>query len=395
MAISLASDPAICERRRLALILSNGAYTQRAPLSRPVMVGEELRRKLAAMGFEVVGADDQNLAGMREATARWLKLVGEAADSIQSLRDKRSRDLGLGETDGSLGSGRSGVNGGSCGEPPLLLFFAFCGHGRDGRFFPVDMAKGAPPEEMYCFFEDLLFRLYEVLGGGDVLRRVGVVREHRERSVKRPSFLPESPRALESWRLPGAAVISVIESCRRLSSEEQAVFDDQRARISAGRRHMLPSLLPMRPELSNMGGAEFDAARLGFLGNLGAGAPRLLLALSSESTTPSYDVVFLRSITEAIDKPVRIWGILERAALDTLRRTGHKQRPVLLDLSGTVAPGGESAKDLVAAGASRRRWGDGSGEAIRCRHPTAPSGGGALLGLAMLEQRPLVDWFLS
>ena len=42
--------------------------------------------------------------------------------------------------------------------------------------------------------------------------------------------------------------------------------------------------------------------------------------------------VFLRSIIDSIDKPVRLGGILERAALDTLRRTGHQQRPVILSL---------------------------------------------------------------
>merc|ERR1711933_228520 len=82
-----------------------------------------------------------------------------------------------------------------------------------------------------------------------------------------------------------------------------------------------------------MGGAEWDAARLSFLSRLGPGSPELLMALSSESTTPSYDVVFLRSITEAIDRPVRLGGILERASQDTLRRTGHKQKPVLLTFS--------------------------------------------------------------
>ena len=46
--------------------------------------------------------------------------------------------------------------------------------------------------------------------------------------------------------------------------------------------------------------------------------------------------VFLRSIIDSIDKPVRLGGILERAALDTLRRTGHQQRPVILSLGVLV-----------------------------------------------------------
>ena len=40
--------------------------------------------------------------------------------------------------------------------------------------------------------------------------------------------------------------------------------------------------------------------------------------------------VFLRSIVDSIDKPLRLGGILERASLETLRRTGHQQKPVVL-----------------------------------------------------------------
>merc|ERR1712060_397220 len=120
--------------------------------------------------------------------------------------------------------------------------------------------------------------------------------------------------------------------------EEKQAFEEERQRVAHGRRHLLPSLVAMRPDLASMGGAEWDAARLAFLSRLGPLAPQLLLALSSESTTPSYDVVFLRSITEAIDKPVRLGGILERACLDTLRRTGFKQKPVLVPLHGSQGP---------------------------------------------------------
>ena len=67
----------------------------------------------------------------------------------------------------------------------------------------------------------------------------------------------------------------------------------------------------------------WDQRRLAFLER--PETPQLLLALSSESTTASYDVVFLRSIVENCSKVVRLGGILERAALETQRRTGHQQ----------------------------------------------------------------------
>merc|ERR1712046_515389 len=99
-------------------------------------------------------------------------------------------------------------------------------------------------------------------------------------------------------------------------------------------------------------GAEWDAARLSFLSQLGPNSPLLLLALSSESTTPSYDVVYLRSIVEQIDRPVKLVGMLERASLDTLRKTAHKQKPVLLmlcdqtDLASKQSP---KLQDLIIA----------------------------------------------
>lgn len=250
------------------------------------------------MGFQVVCVLDQDLEGMRAATIRYLELVEASAD-----------DLDMAEPTEKEG---------------LLLFFAFCGHGAAGRLFPVNASKRPPPEETYCFFEDFLFRLYDVLSFNRRLRR------------EWPNTVGASNQAWENpgweWRRWSAHVVSVIESCRRLSKDEHAAYEQQRAQRANGRRHMLPCVASLRPELAPMGGAEWDAAKLSFLSQLGSGSPNLVLALSSESTTPSYDVVYLRSIVEQIDRPVRLAGILERASLDTVRRTGHKQRPVVLFL---------------------------------------------------------------
>ncbi|CAE8594554.1 unnamed protein product [Polarella glacialis] len=301
--------------RRMALILANGAYTRRAPLSKPVGVAAELRGKLEAMGFAVAGADDQGLAGMRAATKAWLQEVESAAEAISEEEPPRS-------------SNRS--------EPPLVLLFVFAGHGSAGRFFPVDCPRPAAPEDSFCFFEDLLFRLLEALGG----KQLFATRPSWQRSGG-PLGNDNSPSEL-TWHFPGIRIIMVIESCRRLSGEELSAYEAERTRITHGRRHLLPCLTAMRPDLAALGGAEWDAARLAFLSRLGPGAPQMLLALSSESTSPSYDVVFLRSIVEGVDKPVRLGGILERASLETLRRTGHKQKPVLLPL------GGSRSEDFVA-----------------------------------------------
>lgn len=290
----------------MALVLANGAYVHRAKLSRPVGTAAELRGKLEGIGFEVVGADDQDLTGMRDATKRWLRLVQAVVDEAED------------ET-----------------PPPMVtLLFVYCGHGRSGSFLPVDITKAASPDDMFCFFEDFLFRLYHLLS--EQGRYGDEWASARRRRLANGGLPVGEDRWV--WRPVTVRLVSIIESCRRLSQEEQKAFDAQRMQQVKNRRHLLPGLAAFRPESGPMCGADWDAARLGFLAQLGPGCPELLLALSSESSTPSYDVVFLRSITEAIDRPVRLGGILERASLDTLRRTGHKQNPVLLALG--YAPSG-------------------------------------------------------
>ncbi|CAE7587181.1 HCN4 [Symbiodinium microadriaticum] len=287
--------------RRLALILANGAYTQRPRLSRPAAAAAELSRKLNTLGFEVHSATDQTLIGMKAAVEGYLRLVAKAAESSSDSR-----------------------------QEPLLLFCTFCGHGSAGRFLPVDCSAAPLPEDTFCFFEDLLFKLFETLRSDDFIPSQSWRGHHahtRENLLHRLDFGDDTLRA--GWRCCGIRILMVIESCRRLVGDELTAYHSARARAAYGKRHLLPCMQAMRPELATVGGADWDAARMAWVARqLGREAPQLLLALSSESTTPSYDVVFLRSIIDSIDKPVRLGGILERAALDTLRRTGHQQRPV-------------------------------------------------------------------
>lgn len=316
--------------RRLALLLANGAYTQRAPLSKPVAVAAELKQKLTAMNFQVDGGDNQDLAGMKAASQRWLKQVESVAESIAEEDERAARQLQNGHPRRSS-------------EPPLILMFVFAGHGCAGRFFPVDCGKPATPEQTFCFFEDFLFRLFEILGGKILFQPK---RASRQRPTGPFGYLEEDSPRVPSWHLEGVRIFVIIESCRRLTGEELKAYESERTRIVHGKRHLLPCMQAMRPDLAALGGAEWDAARLAFLSKLGPGAPQLLLALSSESTTPSYDVVFLRSISESLDKPVKLGGILERASMDTIRRTGHKQKPVVLNFGFSD---GLPLQDLVLA----------------------------------------------
>lgn len=297
--------------RRFALILGNGAYTQKAPLSKTVATALEMQRKLIAMGFHVVCGIDKDLCGMRTTTLQWLQIVSAAADAID-VAQPADKDA-------------------------LLLMFVYCGHGSADRLFPIDVCKKPAHEDVFCFFEDFLFRLYDVLSFNVQLRR-------DLPHTRRPGQLGNENPVWE-WRQWPAQVVSIIESCRRLSKEEQHAYESQKARIANGRRHLLPCMASLRPDLAPMGGADWDAARLSFLAQLGPNSPQMLLALSSESSTPSYDVVYLRSIVEQIDRPVKLVGILERASQDTLRKTGHKQRPVLLLLCD---PADDASKQRAA-----------------------------------------------
>mmetsp|Transcript_54422 Transcript_54422/g.129697 ORF Transcript_54422/g.129697 Transcript_54422/m.129697 type:complete len:383 (-) Transcript_54422:76-1224(-) len=311
---------------RLALVLANGAYTSRAKLSKPVAAAVELRSKLSQMGFEVHGEDDQDLIGMQQATQRFLKALQSVVEQLRA---------------------EDGVEG-NAAAAPTTIFIAFCGHGAAGRFLPIHHpVKGSVTEDSFSFFDDLLFQLYRTLG----------VAVSRNKAGTWPPFVPKQSRSFEAAEglspfhfsparsksrsvedfggyaieVPiSADIIAVIDTCRRLSHAQQQEFEAQRLRVAQGRRHLLPSFAALRPDLMQFDGAAWDAASLDFLNHFGPQTPQLLLGLSSESTTPSYDAVFLRSITEAIDRPVRLGGILERASLDTQRRTGYKQKPVLL-----------------------------------------------------------------
>mmetsp|Transcript_107537 Transcript_107537/g.213574 ORF Transcript_107537/g.213574 Transcript_107537/m.213574 type:complete len:388 (-) Transcript_107537:25-1188(-) len=310
--------------RRLALVLANGAYLHRGKLSLAVDVCTEFRTKLDAMGFEVVGADDQDLEGMRAATRRWLELVRNTIDVTANAS--------------------TSAKTANQGEPPLVLLVALCGHGRAGQLFPVDASRETQMSSMYCFMEDLLIPLYNILGGNACLGR---------RTTKPAPSVWRSVGSVDgpfepSWYLPGVQLVALVESCRRLSSEDQEVYNQSRLRVANGRRHLLPSLAAFRPDLDPLSGGDWDAARFASLSRLGGvGAPRVLLALSSEATTASRGAIFLRSITDAIDRPVRLGGILERASQATLRRTGHKQRPVLLSIGGAGGVRDFSCNELL------------------------------------------------
>jgi len=207
--------------RRFALVLGNGAYTQKAPLSKTVGTAVEMQRKLITTGFQVVCATDQDLAGMRSVTLKWLELIAAAADSMD-LVEAGSKDA-------------------------LVLFFVYCGHGGAGRLYPVDASKRPPPEETFCFFEDFLFKLYDVLSFNCRLRPDVGKGGKNGQGWQNPGW---------EWRRWPAQVVSILESCRRLSKDEKEAYEQQRACIANGRRHLLPSVVSMKPELASMGGAE-------------------------------------------------------------------------------------------------------------------------------------------
>merc|ERR1712232_690940 len=124
-----------------------------------------------------------------------------------------------------------------------------------------------------------------------------------------------------------ARVLLLLETCRRLAPAEQQEFEDEKARVERAHRHLLPSFATGALGGRHLSGADWDAESFAFLRPSSSNAPRFTLGLSSESTQKSYDAHFLRNVAESIDKPVKLGGILDRARLETLRRTGFKQAP--------------------------------------------------------------------
>jgi len=213
----------------------------RGKLSLTVAVCTDLRAKLDAMGFEVVGANDQNLEGMRAATHGWLELVRNTVDVI---------------TNEDVSTKTANQN-----EPPLILLVALCGHGRAGQLFPVDVSRETQASGMYCFKEDLLSPLYGILGGNACLGRRPT---KPAPSIWRHVGSVDDP--LEpTWHPQGVHLVALVESCRRLSSEDQEVYEQSRLRVANSRRHMLPSLAAFRPDLTPLGGGDWDASRLASL----------------------------------------------------------------------------------------------------------------------------------
>merc|ERR1712232_1294947 len=159
----------------------------------------------------------------------------------------------------------------------------------------------------------------------------------------------------------------------------------------------------------HLSGADWDAESFAFLRPTSSSAPRFTLALSSESTQKSYDAHFLRNIAEAIDKPVKLGGILDRARLETMRRTGFKQAPqifsfdeggargdVIQPLLETVLTNSRTAAPSACPRPSRGR--SSSCLPLPCKNPPGEEHvmrGQASRGILRRERRQSEDRLLS
>lgn len=304
--------------RRLALIFANGDYHHRRKLTRTVGAAVELRQKLTGLGFEVTCAINQDQQGMSSQTRDWLRMVEQAEDSD----DKR----------------------------PLLLLFCYCGHGHGGTFLPIDTPQGPVQlEKCYSLVDGLLRPLIKALGSPGSndddgiqpllkLLRVGESSKAPKKGFDPfdpfdPLDLPPCPSRRRRVRAP-TQVLILVEACRKLAAQDKQAFEMQRARIERGHRHLIPSFATAQRGPRHMSGALWDVDEFSFLRPKNSEDPRFTLALSSESTRASYDAHFLRCIVEGIDKPVKLGGILERAKLETMRRTGFQQTPAIMNLTG-------------------------------------------------------------
>eukprot|EP00746_Dinoflagellata_sp_MGD_P007681 gnl/MRDRNA2_/MRDRNA2_115247_c0_seq1.p1 gnl/MRDRNA2_/MRDRNA2_115247_c0~~gnl/MRDRNA2_/MRDRNA2_115247_c0_seq1.p1 ORF type:complete len:359 (+),score=57.27 gnl/MRDRNA2_/MRDRNA2_115247_c0_seq1:80-1156(+) len=312
--------PLSTPERRLALVFANGEYHHRRKLSKTVSASQELEQKLMTLGFEVTCAVNQDLHSMSSQTRDWLRIVEQAEDSDDTR--------------------------------PLFLLFCYCGHGHGGTFLPIDTPQGPVQlEKCYSLVDGLLLPLIKALGSPgsndddsiQPLLKLLSLGGSREMKAPKKGFDPFNP--FDPWDLPPCPaksrkvrppvqVLIVVEACRKLASQDKQAFEMQRARIERGHRHLIPSFATAQRGPRHMSGALWDADEFSFLVPKNPEDPRFTLALSSESTMASYDAHFLRSIVDAIDKPVKLGGILERAKLDTMRRTGFKQTPAIMNLAG-------------------------------------------------------------
>ena len=143
----------------------------------------------------------------------------------------------------------------------------------------IEKLKECSPlcQESYCFFEDFLFRLFEVLGFsgfngrrlfeggaswlGSFLRAWNDFSDFLSFSLKISEVLRKCNRVIrpfaktstsQAWLLGGVRIFVIVESCRRLLKDEQLAFQQSKAQIQQKKRHLLPSVQAMRPGLRSL-----------------------------------------------------------------------------------------------------------------------------------------------
>lgn len=283
-------------RGRFALVFGNAACVGRPGLSGAVAA--PLRRRLVSTGWQVRGADDQTLQGMRVQTLDWLRDVEVALAEPQKQR----------------------------GE--VVLFFAFCGHGAAGKCLSIDYGPGTPA---YDIFDEVLLKIYRILGH-DVEQTAGGDWPPFTLS-KQAEWLAYSP--WQEQRQVRTKLIIVVDTSRYLTRAESKMYGQVRARIANERRRQMSAFTILRPNLAPFGGAELTAASLEFLNDFGPRAPRLFFALSSDSIESFDDVVLVACLSDVPKNPTNMVELIGRAALHAQRRAQFRRTPLLLSFGGS------------------------------------------------------------
>jgi len=174
------------------------------------------------------------------------------------------------------------------------LVFTFIGHGRQDRLMPADCGPKGP---FFSLSADLL---------GPVQERAAV---------------------------SGAFEVLVVgDTCRRLLNGEEKAWEGERASRKKSARRLLPAIAALRNDYST-DARQHDEARFADFAPQDPSGAQILLAFSSGATMKSKDGLYLRALSEALERPVSLAKRLALTKQVVERRTNFKQTPEVIELT--------------------------------------------------------------
>merc|ERR1719171_2727309 len=174
------------------------------------------------------------------------------------------------------------------------LVFVFIGHGRQDRLMPADCGPKGP---FFTLSADLL---------GPLQARAAVTGPFE--------------------------VLVVGDTCRRLLNGQEKAWEGERASRLKSARRLLPAIAALRDDYST-DARQHDEARFAEFAPQDPSGAQILLAFSSGATMKSKDGLYLRALSEALERPVSLAKRLALTKQVVERRTNFKQTPEVIELT--------------------------------------------------------------